>query len=155
MVSTTGIVADTVGGTMPKNKDYDINTQKFHDDLKKGEEMEELFKEFMLGKNIEVKSERHIWENTRNHFVEYSYKPIGKDEWERSGIAATKSEYWCVFLVDELENPVIAYIVRVADLKKIVCKYLQSKRDVVGGDGDRSKGVLVPIDEIAGLAFKS
>ena len=31
----------------------------------------------------------------------------------------------------------------------------QSKRDVVGGDGNRSKGVLVPIDEIAGLAFKS
>ena len=54
-----------------------------------------------------------------------------------------------------LEIPVIAYIVRVADLKKIVSKYLQSKRDVVGGDGNRSKGVLVPIDEIAGLAFKS
>jgi hypothetical protein len=138
---------------MPKNKDWDIESEKFYEQLEQGEEMENLYKKFMANENIEVKSERHIWESTKNHFVEYKYMPKNSSEYEKSGIAATKAEWWALFLVDEEGQAVICYTIPVSALKVIAKKYLQTKRDVDGGDGNRSKGILVPIEEIAMYPF--
>ena len=68
--------------TMQKKNNY---TNKFDIDLAKGVQMEETLKEFFEGKRIEVKSERHIWETTGNHFVEYECR--GKP----SGISCNRS----------------------------------------------------------------
>ena len=122
---------------MKKNKDY---TNKFDIDLAKGIQMEETLKEFFEGKRIEVKSERHIWETTGNHFVEYECR--GKP----SGIAVTEAEYWALMLVREDETIVIVYIVPIERMKALARKYWKNK--TIGGDDNLSKGILVPISEI-------
>ena len=68
-----------------------MKNSKFDIDLAKGQEMEETFEEFMKGSLVEVKSERHIWENTGNHFVEFECR--GKP----SGIAVTEADY-CTYV---------------------------------------------------------
>lgn len=126
-----------------------MKNSKFDIDLAKGQEMEETFKKYMEGDMVEVKSERHIWELTGNHFVEY--ESYGKP----SGIAATESHWWALMLIDEDEVPRCTYVVRVEQLKELARKYINTDRDVVGGDDNKSRGVLVPIKEIALLPFKS
>ena len=125
-----------------------MKNSKFDIDLAKGQEMEETCKKYMEGDMVEVKSERHIWELTGNHFVEY--ESYGKP----SGIAATESHWWALMLIDEDEVPRCTYVVRVEQLKELARKYINTDRDVVGGDDNKSRGVLVPIKEIALLPFK-
>jgi len=135
------------------NKDWDINAKKFYEQLAQGEEMENLYKKFMANDNVEVKSERHIWEKTGNHFVEYLYRPVNQLKYEPSGIAATKAEWWALFLIDENDKPIMCYTIPVQALREIGRPYVNTDRDVDGGDGMRSKGVLVPIEEIAMYPF--
>lgn len=135
------------------NKDWDINAKKFYEQLAQGEEMENLYKKFMANDNVEVKSERHIWEKTGNHFVEYLYRPVNQLKYEPSGIAATKAEWWALFLIDENDKPIMCYTIPVQALREIGRPYVNTDRDVDGGDGMRSKGVLVPIKEIAMYPF--
>ena len=94
--------------------------KKFDIDLAKGLAMEDTFKEFLEGKKVEVKSERHIWEITGNHFLEY---------------------------IEGIEIPVMTYIVPTDIMKDLGRKYLHTK--TMGGDDNMSWGVLVPIEEIA------
>lgn len=115
-------------------------TNKFDIDLEKGIQMEETLKEFFEGKRIEVKSERHIWERTGNHFVEYECR--GKP----SGIAVTEAEFWALMLVREDETIVMTYIVPIERMKALARKHWKNK--TIGGDDNLSKGVLVPISEI-------
>ena len=118
--------------------------KKFDIDLAKGLAMEDTFKEFLEGKKVEVKSERHIWEITGNHFLEY--ESYGKP----SGIAATEADYWVLMLVKEIEGidiPVMTYIIPIDVMKDLGRKYLHTK--TMGGDDNMSWGVLVPIEEIA------
>ena len=116
--------------------------KKFDIQLGQGEEVEEQLREFFAGRKIEVKSERYIWEKTGNHFLEYSYK--GKP----SGIATTEADYWAFVMVKD-EKIVISYITPVFLLKKLARKYYNTDRDVIGGDGNLSKGILIPIEELA------
>ena len=132
--------------------------KKFDRDYSKGIAMEKLFDTFMIGYQVEIKSERHIWEKTKNHFVEYSYLPYGKEDipanWEDSGIAATTSNYWALMLVNDKEECVGCYFVLTSELKQLAKKYWNDdKRNTRGGDDNRSKGILVPIEEIAKLAY--
>ena len=123
--------------TMQKKNNY---TNKFDIDLAKGVQMEETLKEFFEGKRIEVKSERHIWETTGNHFVEYECR--GKP----SGIAVTEAEFWALMLIREDETVVMVYIVPIEPMKALARKHWKNK--TTGGDDNASKGVLVPIEEI-------
>lgn len=132
--------------------------KKFDRDYSKGIAMEKLFDTFMIGYQVEIKSERHIWEKTKNHFVEYSYLPYGKEDtpenWEDSGIAATTSNYWALMLVNDKEECVGCYFVLTDELKALAKVYWNDdKRNTRGGDDNRSKGILVPIEEIAKLAY--
>tara|TARA_R100001510_G_scaffold5435_3_gene4357 strand:+ start:5876 stop:6256 length:381 start_codon:yes stop_codon:yes gene_type:complete len=122
---------------MQKKNNY---TNKFDIDLAKGMQMEETLKEFFEGKRIEVKSERHIWETTGNHFVEYECR--GKP----SGIAVTEAEFWALMLIREDETIVMVYIVPIERMKALARKHWNNK--TIGGDDNASKGVLVPIEEI-------
>ena len=123
--------------TMQKKNNY---TNKSDIDLSKGVQMEETLKEFFEGKRIEVKSERHIWETTGNHFVEYECR--GKP----SGIAVTEAEFWALMLIREDETVVMDYIVPIERMKALARKHWKNK--TTGGDDNASKGALVPIDEI-------
>ena len=120
--------------------------------------MEKLFDTFMIGYQVEIKSERHIWEKTKNHFVEYSYLPYGKEDipekWEARGISATTSTYWALMLVNDKEECVGCDFVLTDELKALAKVYWNDdKRNIRGGDDNRSKGILVPIEEIAKLAY--
>ncbi len=115
---------------------------KFDLDLAKGQEMEQQLAEFFKGEKVEVKSERHLWEKTNNHFVEYQYKG------NKSGISVTEAEYWALMLVKD-EVPVMTYIIPVAVLKELCRKYIGTDRDVIGGDDNNSRGILLPIKELA------
>ena len=122
-----------------------VAEKKFDIDLSKGIEMEDTFKEFLEGKKVEVKSERHIWEFSGNHYVEYEYD--GKP----SGIWTTEADYWVLMLVqdiDEVDVPVMTYIIPIEKMKELARKYYHLNK-TKGGDDKRTKGVLVPIEEIA------
>ena len=120
---------------MDYNKKFDIQ-------LKQGQKLEKQLEQFFEGKNIEVKSERHIWEQTGNLFIEYEYKG------QPSGIAATKANFWALCLIRD-EKLLQMYILPTDTLKNITRRYLDTDRNVVGGDLKQSKGILVPIEDIA------
>jgi hypothetical protein len=120
------------------NKKWDL-------DLSKGIEMEDTFKEFLNGAKVEVKSERHIWEHSGNHYVEYECD--GKP----SGIQSTEADYWALMLVREIDGkdvPVMTYIIPIETMLQLA-RDNWDKRRVIGGDDKKTKGVLVPIKEIA------
>ena len=47
------------------------------------------------------------------------------------------------------EVPVMTYIIPVAVLKELCRKYIGTDRDVIGGDDNNSRGILLPIKELA------
>lgn len=93
---------------------------------------------------IEVKSEQHQWEETGNHYLEYSYKG------RKSGISSTEASWWAILLFKK-DNSVIELIIPVDKLKNLARNYIGTKRDVAGGDNKHTRGVLIPIDELINL----
>lgn len=116
--------------------------KKFDIQLKQGQKLEEQLEAFFTGQSIEVKSERYIWEITGNLFIEYEYKS------QPSGIAVTTSDYWALCLVRD-EQLMQMYILPTDTLRRITRRYWDTDRNVIGGDLKKSKGILVPIDDIA------
>ena len=116
--------------------------KKFDIQLKQGQKLEEQLEAFFTGQSIEVKSERYIWEITGNLFIEYEYKG------QPSGIAVTPSDYWALCLVRD-EQLMQMYILPTDTLRRITRRYWDTDRNVIGGDLKKSKGILVPIDDIA------
>jgi len=93
---------------------------------------------------IEAKSEQHQWEITQNHYLEYEYN--GKP----SGIAATEATHWALLLYKN-NNVEKEFIVPTNKLKEIARDYINTDRDVAGGDNNKTKGILMPIDKIQEL----
>ena len=87
------------------------------------------------GSKIEVKSDA-IAKKTGNVFVEYQSR--GK----KSGIATTESDYYAF----EIDNTYI--IISTEKLSKASRKYIGTDRDVLGGDSNTSKGILLPVIEL-------
>jgi len=106
----------------------------FKYDLRVGQVAEEQLA-FLLGSNIEVKSDQkaHI---TGNVFIEYESR--GK----RSGIATSEAEYYCIVILNRF------IILPKDELKSICRKYIGTNRDVLGGDNNTSKGILLPIKDL-------
>ena len=120
-------------------KDYN---KKFDIQLRQGQMLEEQLKQFFTGQSIEVKSERYIWEISGNLFIEYEYnnKP--------SGIAVTTADFWALCLIRD-EQLLQMYIVPTDTLKRITRRFWGTDRDVIGGDLKMSRGITVPLDDIA------
>ena len=119
----------------------DLN-KKFDIQLRQGQMLEEQLKQFFTGQSIEVKSERYIWEITGNLFIEYEYKD------QPSGIAATTADFWALCLIRD-EQLLQMYIVPTDTLKRITRRYWATQRDVIRGDLKMSRGITVPLDDIA------
>ena len=104
----------------------------FRFDLAIGQTYETQLSE-LLGKKIEVKRDFQALE-TGNIFVEYESR--GK----RSGIATSEAEWWCYWLSEKH-----FVMVEKDELKELCRKYLNTNRDVKGGDSNTSKGILLPM----------
>ena len=88
---------------------------------------------------VEIKTERDWWFKTGNIAIEVECN--GKP----SGIMATKADYWIHILADGNKD----YCILIFDtpiVKRLAKKYIKNIKS--GGDGWRSRFVLVPLSEI-------
>ena len=120
----------------PSKKDR----KKFYIDLAYGKVREDLIKEMLQDKKIEVKSERDVWKRTGNIAIEYQC--YGKP----SGINATEADYWfhnlCVG-----EDVYATLVFKTENLKKIIDS-LERKVSVSGGDHNASRMYLVSLQKL-------
>ena len=120
----------------PKSKDR----KKFDIDLAYGKVREDLVKDMLQDKKIEVKSERDVWKRTGNIAIEYEC--YGKP----SGINATEADYWfhnlCVG-----EDVYATLIFKTENLKKILDS-LERKVSVNGGDHNASRMYLISLQKL-------
>tara|TARA_R110002012_G_scaffold57812_2_gene149252 strand:- start:646 stop:996 length:351 start_codon:yes stop_codon:yes gene_type:complete len=107
----------------------------FKFDLEIGQMGEKTLASILEGKKIEVKTDIKT-KTTGNVFVEYMSR--GKP----SGLSNTQSQ-WYAFIVEDR-----IVILPTEKLKLIARKYFNSKRDVLGGDNNTSKGILIPFKEL-------
>ena len=120
----------------PKSKDR----KKCDIDLAYGKVREDMIKEMLQDKKIEVKSERDVWKRTGNIAIEYEC--YGKP----SGINATEADYWfhnlCVG-----EDIYATLIFKTENLKKILDS-LERKVSVNGGDHNASRMYLISLQKL-------
>ncbi len=123
----------------PKSKDR----KKFDIDLAYGKVREDLIKDMLQDKKIEVKSERDVWKRTGNIAIEYEC--YGKP----SGINATEADYWfhnlCVG-----EDVYATLVFKTENLKKILDS-LDRKVSVNGGDHNASRMYLISLQKLFDL----
>lgn len=103
----------------------------FRFDLLVGNEVEGELGLVFNNKRIEVKSDKRA-HKTLQVFVEY--KSRGKP----SGLSTTQADYYCF----EIQG--VFVLITVARLKLICRPYLNTNKDVCGGDCNTSQGVLLP-----------
>ena len=87
-----------------------------------------------LEMGVEVKSDAQ-YQKTGNFYVEYECRK------QPSGISTTKSKYYFIYLD-------VLYIIKTDVLKNKCRKYLNTKKDKIGGDYKASKGIIIPIKEL-------
>ena len=118
-----------------------MKNNKFDIDLKYGQEREQRLASILdKDKNkIEVKTERDWWFKTGNIAIEIECN--GKP----SGIMATKADYW-VHILAEGDKDYCRLIFDTRTIKRLAKKYIGTLKN--GGDGWRSRFVLIPLAEI-------
>ena len=115
--------------------------KKFDKDLKYGQERENRIVS-ILDKDktkLEVKTERDWWQKSGNMCIEVEC--YGKP----SGIMATEADYWVHILADG-DKDFVRMIFDTSTIKKLTKKYMKNIRS--GGDGNKSRFVLVPLSEL-------
>ena len=121
---------------------------KFYDiDLPFGVKYEGTLSELLTAETnrlIEVKTERDIWKDTGNIYVEFIYRETF------SGIVTTKADWWATILT--LDGAIEGIILLPTNLMRKKVKQLikdgLAKYPVNGGDDSQSQGALVPIKEL-------
>lgn len=112
----------------------------FKYDLKVGQVAEERLADILQNKTIEVKRDLQAIQ-TGNIFIEYESRN------KPSGIATTQAHYWCYFI-----NNSRMFIIETKELKELTRKYIKTKRNIVGGDMNSSKGILLPLTDLLNIA---
>jgi len=107
----------------------------FRFDLKVGQIKEKELGDIFNNKKIEVKNDLQAIK-TGNIFIEYESRN------KKSGISTTQSDYYC-FAFNE-----IFVLNKKKKLKNICRKYIGTKNDILGGDNNTSKGILLPINKL-------
>ena len=121
---------------------------KFYDiDLPFGLKYEGTLSELLTSETnrlIDVKTERDIWKDTGNIYVEFIYRETF------SGIVTTKADWWATILT--LDGAIEGIILLPTNLMRKKVKQLikdgLAKYPVNGGDDSQSQGALVPIKEL-------
>jgi hypothetical protein len=112
---------------------------KFDIDLKYGKKREDRIEKILKEGKLEVKTERDWWFKTGNIAIEIECN--GKP----SGIMVTKADYW-VHILANGKKDYCRLIFDIKTIKKLTKKYIGTLKN--GGDGWRSKFVLIPLSEI-------
>jgi len=121
---------------------------KFYDiDLPFGVKYEGTLSELLTAKTnklIEVKTERDIWKETGNIYVEFIWRETF------SGIVTTKADWWATILTlnDEVQGIILLPTKLMRDKVKKLIKEGIAQYPVSGGDDNDSQGALVPIKEL-------
>jgi len=114
---------------------------KFYDiDLPGGQEWESFFYNIIASGKIECKRDKLAYK-TGNIFVEYECRG------SPSGIAITEAEWWAIGIDNEKGDIETAIMASVPWLKQTCRKYLDTPRDVSGGDNGLSRGIILPLKE--------
>ena len=108
-------------------------------DLQLGLKGENLVYNMLSNEKIEVKTDFQA-KDTGNVFVEY------KSRGKLSGISTTHAKWFCFVLSNE--NIIFVDTIK---LRNICREYLNTKRDILGGDNNTSKGILLPINQLIKL----
>lgn len=108
----------------------------FKYDLAVGQEFENELAKALTNSTIEVKRDFKAM-STGNIFVEYESRQ------KPSGIATSEAEYYCWWLDDDR-----CVLIKTNKLKQKCRPYLKTNRDVLGGDNNTSKGILLPLQEL-------
>lgn len=108
----------------------------FKYDLKLGVIGEKYVGDLFSNKKLEVKTDYQA-HRTGNVFVEYESRN------KKSGVSTTEADFY-VFI---LSNDHIIFV-SVNKLKQLCRMYINTKRDIKGGDNNTSKGILLPIEDL-------
>lgn len=108
----------------------------FRHDLEVGQLGEKLLADILENKTIEVKKDLKAF-STGNVFVEYESR--GK----KSGLSTSEADWWAFIYSDTQIS-----LIETKCLKELCRQYIGTKRDVLGGDMNTSKGILLPINEL-------
>ena len=108
----------------------------FKYDLQLGQLGEKHLNNILSNKLIEVKTDYKATK-TKNIFIEYQSRN------KPSGIATSQSNWYAFILSNE-----IIILVEVKKLKELCRKYYKTDRDVLGGDNNTSKGILLPLKDL-------
>jgi hypothetical protein len=108
----------------------------FRYDLAVGKVAEDLLADLLENKKVEVKRDMKAME-TGNIFVEYESRD------KPSGLANSEAEYYCYFINDDR-----MFVIETSELKMLCRTYIGTKRDIVGGDSNTSKGILLPLTDL-------
>jgi len=104
-------------------------------DLEFGQEGESQFAEIVNNKKVEVKRDR-VAHKTGNLFIEYESR--GKP----SGIATSQADTYAYWIGEA------CLVISSERLKHICRNYIGTEFDILGGDNNTSKGILLPIESI-------
>ena len=107
----------------------------FKFDLLIGEIKEKELAEILSNKKIEVKNDLQA-NKTGNIFIEY------KSRGKLSGISTTESDFYCIAIQNSF------HLIRTDILKQKCRKYIGSNRDILGGDCNTSRGILLPVTDL-------
>ena len=119
-----------------ENRDIDMEyNSDFAYDLKVGQLKEQELSDILSNKKIEVKNDLKA-HKTGNVFIEYQSRN------KPSGIAKSEADYYCIFINDSF------VMLKSSALKDKCRRYINTPRDVVGGDNNTSKGILLPISDL-------
>ena len=124
---------------MPKgNSDFDVAFEY-------GAIREKRLREIFEGHTVEVKTEHGSfslpkkWNTTGNIAIEYEYDGYP------SGIAVTKSDYWChVLAIEDIDCCMMLF--KTDHLKRLI--KTSNYRGVLGGDHNKSRLVLIPLADV-------
>ena len=108
----------------------------FRYDLQLGQLAEKKIADMLTNKKLEVKRDFKAQE-TGNVFVEY-----GNGN-KNSGLATTQADYY-VFVISFTQM----VFIETTKLKELCRKYYGSAMDIRGGDKNKSKGILLSVDEL-------
>ena len=108
-------------------------SSKFDIDLKYGQVFEDKLSGILQNEKIEVKTERDIWKVSGNIAIEYECR--GKP----SGIAITD-------ILSDGDDIECIFMIPTEKLKSIARDHF--KNNIMGGDDNQSKMILVPIEEM-------
>ena len=89
---------------------------------------------------VEVKKD-YKTHKTGNIAVEFESR--GKP----SGIATTEAEWWAFVLVNKDFDNTVIMLLKTENLMKACRKYINTNRDVYGGDNDTSRMILLPLKD--------